>query len=314
MLAVETSGLRRSFGDMHAVAGVDLRIDTGELFGLIGPDGAGKTTLMRLLTGVMSPDSGSVRVFGVDAVARKSDAGMMVGYMPQRFSLYEELTVDENLEFFAKLRSVGREDFTRQRDYLLKFTGLDRFTKRLAGKLSGGMKQKLGLACTLIHQPRLLILDEPTTGVDPVSRREFWQILDSFLHRGMTIFLSTPYMDEADRCTTIALMSDGVLPVVDTPQHIRTLVRGTMLEVVLSDPLRAKQVLARPGPDGTTGAYSRVHILGDRVHIRVDRPDTAYADDVRRILAGSGVPVDRTGFVPATLEDVFVSIIKKEQV
>ena len=308
MFAVETSGLKKSFDTTEAVRGVDLRINKGDLFGLIGPDGAGKTTLMRLLTGVMTPDSGSIKIFDTDAVNRKTETGMMIGYMPQRFSLYEELTVDENLEFFAALRSVEKQRYLQQKDYLLKFTNLDPFTKRLAGKLSGGMKQKLGLACTLIHQPQLLILDEPTTGVDPVSRREFWQILDSFLHQGMTILLSTPYMDEADRCTTIALMMNGTLPVVDTPRHMKTLIKGTMLEVVLKEPLRAKQVLT------TTGIYNHVHILGDRIHVYVDKPDPGYITGVREVLDKNGLTVDQTGFTPPTLEDVFVSIIEKERV
>ncbi|MCL4468143.1 MAG: ABC transporter ATP-binding protein [Deltaproteobacteria bacterium] len=307
MFAVETSGLIKSFDTTEAVRGVDLRINKGDLFGLIGPDGAGKTTLMRLLTGVMTPDSGSIKIFDTDAINRKTETGMMIGYMPQRFSLYEELTVDENLEFFAALRSVEKQRYLQQKDYLLKFTNLEPFTKRLAGKLSGGMKQKLGLACTLIHQPQLLILDEPTTGVDPVSRREFWQILDSFLHQGMTILLSTPYMDEADRCTTIALMMNGTLPVVDTPRHMKTLIKGTMLEVVLKEPLRAKQVLT------TTGLYTHVHILGDRIHVYVDKPDPGYITGVRDVLNNSGLIVDQTGFTPPTLEDVFVSIIEKER-
>ena len=307
MFAVETSGLIKSFDTTEAVRGVDLRINKGDLFGLIGPDGAGKTTLMRLLTGVMTPDSGSIKIFETDAINRKTETGMMIGYMPQRFSLYEELTVDENLEFFAALRSVEKQRYLQQKDYLLKFTNLEPFTKRLAGKLSGGMKQKLGLACTLIHQPQLLILDEPTTGVDPVSRREFWQILDSFLHQGMTILLSTPYMDEADRCTTIALMMNGTLPVVDTPRHMKTLIKGTMLEVVLKEPLRAKQVLT------TTGIYTHVHILGDRIHVYVDKPDPGYITGVRDVLINNGLTVDQTGFTPPTLEDVFVSIIEKER-
>ncbi len=307
MFAVETSGLKKSFDKTEAVRGVDLRINKGDLFGLIGPDGAGKTTLMRLITGVMTPDSGSIRIFDTDALRHKAEAGMMLGYMPQRFSLYEELTVEENLEFFASLRSVEKDSFNRQKNYLLKFTNLEPFTKRLAGKLSGGMKQKLGLACTLIHQPQLLILDEPTTGVDPVSRREFWQILDSFLHQGMTILLSTPYMDEADRCTTIAFMNNGVLPVVDTPQHMKTLIQGTMLEVVLKEPLRAKQVLSR------SDIYRHVHILGDRIHIYVDKPDSGYIADIKQILNNEAIAVDQTGFTAPMLEDVFVSIIEKER-
>ncbi|MCL4478135.1 MAG: ABC transporter ATP-binding protein [Deltaproteobacteria bacterium] len=307
MLAVETSELKKSFDKAEAVRGVNFRINKGDLFGLIGPDGAGKTTLIRLLTGVMTPDSGSIKIFGTDAVKRKAETGMMIGYMPQRFSLYEELTVDENLKFFASLRSVERTNFIRQKDYLLKFTNLEPFTKRLAGKLSGGMKQKLGLACTLIHQPQLLILDEPTTGVDPVSRREFWQILDSFLHQGMTVLMSTPYMDEADRCTTIALMNNGIMPVVDTPQNIKILIKGTMLEAVVKEPLHAKQIL------NVIDNYRHVHILGDRIHIYVDKQDPWYITDVKQILNNNGIAVEQTGFTPPTLEDVFVSIIEKER-
>jgi len=305
MFAVETSNLRKSFDKIEAVCGVDLRINKGELFGLIGPDGAGKTTLMRLITGVMTPDSGSISIFGIDAIKHKAETGMMLGYMPQRFSLYEELTVEENLEFFASLRSVKKESFVQQKDYLLKFTNLEPFKKRLAGKLSGGMKQKLGLACTLIHHPHLLILDEPTTGVDPVSRREFWQILDSFLHQGMTILLSTPYMDEADRCTTIAFMNNGMLPVVDTPQHIRSLIKGTMLEVVLKEPFRAKEILT------STDVYNRVHILGDRIHVYVDKQDQRYINEIKQLLSNNGIAVNMTGYTSPTLEDVFVSILEK---
>jgi|YelNatPaOPRAMG01_1025707.scaffolds.fasta_scaffold20842_4 ABC-2 type transport system ATP-binding protein len=305
MFAVETSNLRKSFDKIEAVCGVDLRINKGELFGLIGPDGAGKTTLMRLITGVMTPDSGSISIFGIDAIKHKAETGMMLGYMPQRFSLYEELTVEENLEFFASLRSVKKESFVQQKDYLLKFTNLEPFQKRLAGKLSGGMKQKLGLACTLIHHPHLLILDEPTTGVDPVSRREFWQILDSFLHQGMTILLSTPYMDEADRCTTIAFMNNGMLPVVDTPQHIRSLIKGTMLEVVLKEPFRAKEIL------DSTDVYNRVHILGDRIHVYVDKQDQRYINEIKQLLSNNGIAVNMTGYTSPTLEDVFVSILEK---
>ena len=305
MFAVETSNLRKSFDKIEAVCGVDLRINKGELFGLIGPDGAGKTTLMRLITGVMTPDSGSISIFGIDAIKHKAETGMMLGYMPQRFSLYEELTVEENLEFFASLRSVKKESFVQQKDYLLKFTNLEPFKKRLAGKLSGGMKQKLGLACTLIHHPHLLILDEPTTGVDPVSRREFWQILDSFLHQGMTILLSTPYMDEADRCTTIAFMNNGMLPVVDTPQHIRSLIKGTMLEVVLKEPFRAKEILT------STDVYNRVHILGDRIHVYVDKQDQRYINEIKQLLSNNGIAVTMTGYTSPTLEDVFVSILEK---
>jgi len=305
MFAVETSNLRKSFDKIEAVCGVDLRINKGELFGLIGPDGAGKTTLMRLITGVMTPDSGSISIFGIDAIKHKAETGMMLGYMPQRFSLYEELTVEENLEFFASLRSVKKESFVQQKDYLLKFTNLEPFKKRLAGKLSGGMKQKLGLACTLIHHPHLLILDEPTTGVDPVSRREFWQILDSFLHQGMTILLSTPYMDEADRCTTIAFMNNGMLPVVDTPQHIRSLIKGTMLEVVLKEPFRAKEIL------DSTDVYNRVHILGDRIHVYVDKQDQRYINEIKQLLSNNGIAVNMTGYTSPTLEDVFVSILEK---
>lgn len=307
MFAVEVLKLKKSFLNVQAVNGVDLNIKKGELFGLIGPDGAGKTTLMRLLTGVMTPDSGSIKIFDIDALKHRAEVGMMIGYMPQRFSLYEELTVDENLSFFASLRSVKKEQFRRQREYLLRFTNLESFTNRLAGKLSGGMKQKLGLACTLIHQPQLLMLDEPTTGVDPVSRREFWQILDSFLHQGMTILLSTPYMDEAERCTTIGFMNNGLLAVIDTPHHIKSLIRGIMLEVVLKQPLRAKQVIMN------TKNYNQVHVFGDKIHIYVDNPEQKYISDIKQLLNQNGIVVDKADFTYPSLEDVFVSIINPQR-
>jgi drug efflux transport system ATP-binding protein len=305
MFAVETSGLIKSFDGTEAVRSVDLRINKGDVFGLIGPDGAGKTTLMRLLTGVMTPDAGSVKIFGVDALGEKEKAGSMLGYMSQRFSLYEDLTVMENLEFFADIKYISKNEFLKRKDMLLKFTHLEQFTHRLAGLLSGGMKQKLGLACTLIHQPGLLILDEPTTGVDPVSRREFWQILDTFIHQGMTVLVSTPYMDEADRCTEIGLMNDGRILIIDTPTHIKSLMQGIMLEVVLKNPFRARQVLSGHS------RYGSIHILGDRMHIYTDKKDTGYMKEVGSLLQNAGIPVDDMRYTPPALEDVFVFLIEK---
>lgn len=307
MFAVETTGLKKSFDTTAAVDGVDLEITQGEVFGLIGPDGAGKTTLMRLLTGVMTPDAGSVRIFGVDAIAEKEKAGALLGYMSQRFSLYEDLTVMENLRFFADIKYIGRSDFLKRSGMLLQFTHLGQFTRRLAGLLSGGMKQKLGLACTLIHQPELLILDEPTTGVDPVSRREFWQILDTFIHQGMTILVSTPYMDEADRCTKIALMNNGRILTMGTPGRIRSLMQGVMLEVIVKNPFLARQVLSGHG------TYGNIHILGDRIHISADREDPATAADVGSLLKSNDIAVGGMRFIPPALEDVFVYLIGKSR-
>ncbi|UCD84264.1 MAG: ABC transporter ATP-binding protein [Deltaproteobacteria bacterium] len=220
---IETKDLTRIYGEVLALDRLDLKVHRGEIFGLIGPDGAGKTTTLRLLATVLSPSSGGGWVAGYDLVKETEQVKKKIGYMPQRFSLYEDLTVDENIEFFARLRRVGGEAFRKRKRDLMEFIGLGPFGSRLAGQLSGGMKQKLGLICTLIHTPELLLLDEPTTGVDPVSRREFWKIITTLLGEGVTVVVSTPYMDEADRCRRIGLIYQGKIIVADTPEAVKAM-------------------------------------------------------------------------------------------
>ncbi len=216
--AVETDGLTRRFGDVRAVEDAHLTVERGEMFGLVGPDGAGKTTMIRLLCGILAPTSGGARVLGYDIVRQPDLVKREIGYLSQRFSLYGDLSIDENIEFFAEINGVF--DFRQRREELLEFTRLAPYRTRLAERLSGGMKQKLALACTLVHTPKLILLDEPTTGVEPVSRRDFWKILQALLRGGITIIMSTPYLDEAERCTRVALVNQGTIMKIDTPQNL----------------------------------------------------------------------------------------------
>jgi ABC-2 type transport system ATP-binding protein len=237
---IELRGLVKQYGATRALNGVTFDVRRGEMFGLIGSDGAGKTTTIRLMCGLLRPDEGEVRVLGRDPMREHRHITARVGYLSQRFSLYGDLTIDENVAFFAEVHGVG--DYRASRDQLLAMTQLAPFRGRLADKLSGGMKQKLALVCTLVHQPELLLLDEPTTGVDPVSRREFWKLLSEFLAQGITILMSTPYLDEAERCSRVALLHDGRLLACDDPARLRATAAGTRpLEDVFVN-LLAKEV------------------------------------------------------------------------
>jgi len=230
MIAIKASHLTRKFGDNTALAGLDLEIEEGEIFGLVGPDGAGKSTTMRLLTGILEPTSGEGWVYGRHIVKESEALKDNIAYMSQRFGLYEELTVLENINFYADVFCVPKKDRSRVIDKLLGFSGLIPFKQRLAGKLSGGMKQKLGLACALVHTPRVLFLDEPTNGVDPVSRRDFWKILYDLLKEKVTIFYSTSYLDEAERCRRVALIHKGRLLRCDSPGNIKNEIGVKTLE------------------------------------------------------------------------------------
>ena len=231
---ITTDALTKSFGTFTAVDRLDLSIGRGEMFALVGPDGAGKTTTLRVLTGVTAPTSGTALLLGHDLVRDLAVLKKKIGYLSQRFSLYGDLTVDENIEFFAEIHDV--RDYRARREELLDFTRLAPFRTRLADKLSGGMKQKLALACTLVHTPDIIFLDEPTTGVDPVSRRDFWKILSNLLKTGITIVLTTPYMDEAERCSRVGLMDHGCLLMADTPHGLKSHMRGTILEIICDQP------------------------------------------------------------------------------
>lgn len=298
-LPVAVRDVRRTFGDVTALRGVSLSVNRGEMFGLIGPDGAGKTTLLRIICGLDRPGAGEVAVFGVDPFKSRGAATTSIGYLSQRFSLYGDLSVDENVEFFARLHGV--HDFAARRDRLLELTGLSRFRTRLADRLSGGMKQKLALSCTLVHEPPLIVLDEPTTGVDPVSRREFWKLLAEFLAQGLTIVLATPYLDEAERCSRVALLNEGRVLALDEPGRLRAAMPGRMLEVVTGRPRQALDLLAGLlGPD-------RVELFGDRLHARLD--GGMSLDALVGRLADGGVTDARVRAVGASLEDVFIDLL-----
>src|SRR5213593_2267477 len=244
--AITFTNVTKRFGALAALSGVELDVHRGEMFGLIGPDGAGKTTAIRLMCGLLHADGGEIRVLGYDPVRDHRRLTDSVGYLSQRFSLYGDLSVDENIAFFAEIH--GMRDYAPRRDRLLEMTELAPFRARLADRLSGGMKQKLALACTLVHEPALIVLDEPTTGVDPVSRREFWKLLSEFLSQGITIVLATPYLDEAERCTRVALLHDGRLLALDRPDALRATLPGTLFEVIVGDHRRAPEVLKQiPG-------------------------------------------------------------------
>ncbi|HKW02803.1 MAG TPA: ABC transporter ATP-binding protein [Vicinamibacterales bacterium] len=294
--AVEFVDVRKSFGTTKAVDGLSFDVTRGEMFGVIGPDGAGKTTSLRLICGLLAPDAGRVTMLGVEPFRDRRTATAAIGYLSQRFSLYGDLSIDENIAFFAEIHGV--RDFASRRTRLLELTGLVKFRDRLADRLSGGMKQKLALACTLVHEPRMLVLDEPTTGVDPVSRREFWKLLAEFLSQGLTIVMATPYLDEAERCARVALVSEGRLLALDEPANLAAAMSGTILEIVATPARQALQVLrARLGRE-------RVQLFGDRLHVRVDREAEGadlMAELARHEVAGAGV----RAIVP-TLEDVFI--------
>ena len=238
--AIEMTNVSKRYGATEALIAVTLDVQRGEMFGLIGSDGAGKTTAIRLMCGLLRPDAGAIRVLGHDPVREHRAVTERVGYLSQRFSLYGDLTIDENIAFFAEIHGV--RDYRQRRDQLLEMTQLTSFRARLADRLSGGMKQKLALACTLVHEPALIVLDEPTTGVDPVSRREFWKLLSEFLSRGITILMSTPYLDEAERCSRVALMHEGRVLACDEPSRLRAEMPGaTSLEDVVIARLTAKE-------------------------------------------------------------------------
>jgi ABC-2 type transport system ATP-binding protein len=291
----------KRYGATTALADVSLEVSPGEMFGLIGPDGAGKTTSIRLACGLLQRDAGEVRVLGHDPVREHRALTAAVGYLSQRFSLYGDLTVDENVGFFAEIHGVRQ--YAPTRDRLLEMTQLTAFRSRRADQLSGGMKQKLALACTLVHAPRILLLDEPTTGVDPVSRREFWKLLSEFLAGGLTIVMATPYLDEAERCGRVALLHDGRLLAIDRPAALQGSI-GQLLEVSVELQRPPLEVLAAvPG-------VMDVQRFGDRAHVRlqgVTIPDGTRAIAAALAAKGIGSAVIRP--IAASLEDVFIELI-----
>lgn len=298
--AIATSDLTKRFPGILAVDRLGFEVHPGEIFGLVGPDGAGKTTTVRMLAGVLTPDSGSAMVAGFDMVRDPEAAKAHISYMPQRFGLYEDLTVGENIRFYADVFGVPRADREQRSRQLLDAAGMEQYKTRLAGKLSGGMKQKLGLVCALIHRPRVILLDEPTNGVDPVSRRDFWRILYSLLDEGIAILMSTAYLDEAERCHRVALLHEGRILYCETPAALKTHLKGAVLSVIASEPRHVRAVLE--GADGVLN----VLLVGDGLHLVVD-------DAARRIpelqvkLQAEGLSFDHLEEVAPTIEDLFVA-------
>jgi ABC-2 type transport system ATP-binding protein len=303
--AIRCAGVTKRYGEVAALDRFDLEVERGSMIGLIGPDGAGKTTAIRLMCGLLHPDAGDVRVFGLHPAREHRALTERVGYLSQRFSLYGDLTIDENLAFFAEIHGVG--DYAARRTRLLDMTQLTPFRGRLADRLSGGMKQKLALACTLIHEPDLIVLDEPTTGVDPLSRREFWKLLSEFLAGGITILMATPYLDEAERCTRVALMHEGRVLAVDTPPALRRLMPDQMVEVIPDD-VAAGVGLARSLPD-----VADAQVFGERLHVTMRAGASDPAGRFARAVAGTALAGAAVRAIQPTLEDVFIARLTVEE-
>ena len=300
--AITVDGLTKRFAGTVAADRLSFTVETGELFGLVGPDGAGKTTAMRMLAGVMTPDAGSATVAGCDVVHDPEGVKSHISYMPQGFGLYEELTVDENLRFYGDLFGVARAEREERAGRLLAASGMARFRDRLAGQLSGGMKKKLGLSCALIHTPRVLLLDEPTTGVDPVSRRDFWRILYGLVAAGVTVVTSTAYLDEAERCHRLALLHQGRLVLCDTPANLKSHMPGAVVAVASPAPDAVRDQLRQaPG-------VSSILVVGDGIHLVVD--DAARRiPEIRSRLRAAELPFTEVAPIMPTIEDVFVAAV-----
>ncbi len=304
--AIEAEGLSKRFRHITAVDGLWVSVEPGEIFGLLGPDGAGKTTTIRMLCALIRPSAGRARVAGFDVVRASEALRQRIGYMAQQFSLYGDLTVEENLTFFAEVYGVSARERAQRTEALLEFARLSAFRRRRAAHLSGGMQKKLALACTLIHRPEVIFLDEPTTGVDPVSRREFWDLLTELHLEGVTLFVSTPYMDEAERCSRVALLVGGRVIVCDTPERIRGMVEGELLEMRPAQLRKAAQLVAAlPG-------VREVQTYGDLLHVFVDNA-AARQEGLRAALEQAGIAVHSMRRIRPRLEEAFISLIRQRQ-
>jgi ABC-2 type transport system ATP-binding protein len=306
MLSIQTIHLTKSFESLTAVKDLNLEVKTGGIFGLVGPDAAGKTTTLRMLCGILAPDGGEATVVGCDIRRETESLKEKVGYLPQRFGLYGDLTVLENIHFYGDLYQVPKRKRKERIERLLQFANLKPFGKRRAQDLSGGMKQKLGLICALIHTPQVLFLDEPTTGVDPLSRRDFWIILYDLLKEGVTILFSTSYLDEAERCSRVGLIYQGDLLIADTPSAVKAQIGGKILELRVENHQKGMKVL-----EGIELIRSLV-LSGDKIHLLVD--DSEKAEKVvREVLKEQNIEILDLVVVRPSLEDAFVSIVQKKQ-
>lgn len=300
--AIVARGLTKAFPGVQAVSNLSFAVHPGEIFGLVGPDGAGKTTTMRMLAGILPPDGGAATVAGCDVVRDPERAKLALSYMPQRFGLYEDLTVNENIRFYADLFGVRKAEREFRSAQLLSAAGMSEFQARLAAKLSGGMKQKLGLVCALIHWPRVILLDEPTTGVDPVSRRDFWRILYELIAEGVAILASTAYLDEAERCHRVALLHQGRLLFCDAPANLKATLTKAVLSISSSEPRRVRAAIER------AQGISSLVLTGDGVHALVDDAHRRIPE-LRKLLADSAVPFEAIQQVAPSIEDLFVEAV-----
>ena len=317
---VQANGLKKQFGNTHAVDGVNLNIRAGEIYGLVGSDGAGKTTTMRLLVGALLPNAGSINICGYDVLKEVENARSQIGYLSQRFSLYEDLTVLENIRFFAEIRGLSSSEWLPRSMEILEFVGLDKFKDRRAGQLSGGMKQKLGLASALVTRPRVLLLDEPTTGVDPVTRQNFWQLVIKLVSQPATfdlqpstsqkvsVIISTPYMDEASRCHRVGFMKAGKIIAEDTPSNLRSRLNDRILEL-RGEPLKQLKNISMQDED-----VEEVAAFGDKLHIRVkDGKSKNVIARLQKQIESQNAKVTSLRIVPPTLEDVFILLTEFTQ-
>jgi len=301
METIRTVGLTRAFDGKTAVDNLNLSVQQGEVYGLVGPDGAGKTTIMRLLAGVMKPTAGDAWVNGNNTIGDSRELKKQISYMPQRFGLYSDLTVQENIDFYADLYNVPKKIREQKITELLAFSNMEPFRDRQAGKLSGGMKQKLALACALVHTPKVLLLDEPTNGVDPLSRRDFWKILYKLLEEGVTIFVSTAYLDEAERCTRVGLLHQGKLIISGTPDEVKNNMRGVLVEVLCKSPRKVMDALISRLKPLSAGLF------GAKIHLLLEGEATDALRSVKDSLRDMAVDAEAAIVLPS-LEDVFISM------
>ncbi|OGC82698.1 MAG: hypothetical protein A2W07_01010 [candidate division Zixibacteria bacterium RBG_16_43_9] len=297
---LETFDLLKKFDALTAIENLSFKIEKGEMVGLVGPDGAGKTTLMRILSAIMAPTSGTGTVAGFDIVKEAEKLKAKIGYMPQRFGLYEDLTVQENLDFFSEVYQLSKDTKKEKYEEVFRFSQLEPFKNFLAGNLSGGMKQKLALSCVLLHTPEILLLDEPTRGVDPISRRDFWSILFEQQKRGMTIFISTSYMDEAERCQKVAFLDQGRLIAYEPPLQLKQRMKGVLFELVSEKSREARSFLEKDEE------VMNVSLFGEKVHFTLK--DEKILEGLKVKLLNAGIEILSLNKIEPSLEDIFISL------
>ena len=296
---------KSSNGGLTAIDNLSLQVKAGETYGLIGPDGAGKTTTIRVVLGLLTRTKGESSILGLDSMRDTYEIRERIGYIAQQFVLPADLTVMENMLFFAKIQGVASDQQKKRIPELLAFAGLTNFTGRLAGQLSGGMKKKLALACSLVHEPQVVLLDEPTLGVDPVSRREFWNLLGNLrVEKGLTVFVCTPYMDEAERCTRVGLMYAGKLIADDTPANIKKIVSGELLEIAPSDFVSARKLVA------SLSCVKELQTYGDKLHVFVDN-GARRKSEIEAALASHGIQHEEIRQIEVRMEEAFISLIRQ---